>query len=230
MKKEETKNLSPTCQLREKLVGYLYNDLSQDEARSFEEHLKDCPHCRQDLEDFRLVREALRSWQVEEAPHIVWHVKQPFWPMVRQLLVAAPIYARLAFGAAVVMLLLAIFNVRIEWSRSSGFRFQASLLPQRTVERLDQVAPQSVDSQTLSKMIDERVRQAEESWRVEMAAKLDEHARQLVSQQNRMLMEFLQDWQSEQKRQWAVWLRELESRRYGALTFADIFFSEKNGN
>jgi hypothetical protein len=212
------------CAFSEQLMGYLYNDLGSAETRAFEEHLKGCRLCRQDLEDFRFVRGALSAWQVEESPHFVLQVKPSFWQTLRQLFVAAPVWGKLAFGAVVVMFLVALFNVQIEFDRASGFRFQAGLLPARQGEPVTPVSP-PIDRQTVAAVVDELMLKAEERRQTELAAKFEELAKQLRSEQTTTLTSFSEKLTAQQKLQLAALLRELEGRRYGALTFADLFFS-----
>lgn len=213
--------LKQACALSEQLMGYLYNDLGPAETRAFEEHLKGCQLCRQDLEDFRLVRGALSAWQVEESPHFVLQVKPGFWQQVRQLFIAAPVWGKLAFGAVAVMLLVALFNIRIEFDRARGFRFQASLLPARQVEP----ASPPIDRQLVVAVVDEVMREAAARQQAELVAKFEELAKQLRSEQTTTLTSFSEKLTAQQKLQLAALLRELEGRRYGALTFADLFFS-----
>jgi hypothetical protein len=216
--------LNQVCARNEQLMGYLYNELSPGEAQSFEDHLKGCQLCQRDMEDFRFVRQALGAWQVGESPHFVLQVKPSFWQTLRQAFGAAPLWGKLAFGAAAMLLLVALFNVQIEFGGSSGFRFQASLLPTRQVEP-PPVAPQPVDRQLVAAVVDELMQKAKEQNQTELVSRFEQLAERLRNEQNTTLANMSETLTAQQRRQLAALLRELESRRYGALTFADIFFS-----
>lgn len=218
---------APHCGFKEQLVAYLYGELAPAEARSFEEHLTACENCRQDIEEFRSVRQALSLWEVNEAPRVVLPLRTSFWQTLVQALRAAPVWGKLLAGAAAALALLAIFNVQIEVSRATGFRFQASLLPVRTM-----TAPEdrrALDEKQIAALIDEKIRQFQHQQNAQLMRTLEETLRQVQAEQATALADLIENLQLQQRQQLAGFLRELENPRSGALTFADIFF-DRGGN
>src|SRR5262249_14175385 len=58
-------NNSPTCERASDLIAFLYHEASENEARDFELHLKECGACRQEVASFDLVRESISGWRDE---------------------------------------------------------------------------------------------------------------------------------------------------------------------
>jgi hypothetical protein len=52
-----------SCARAEDLVTYLYNEATQDEAKDFEAHVRQCASCRTELAAFGDVREAMGEWR-----------------------------------------------------------------------------------------------------------------------------------------------------------------------
>lgn len=231
----EEKTPSAMCEMSEKLVEYLYRELSADEASAFEAHVKACAQCAQDLRDFERVRQALAAWQIAPAPHVAPEFESgsprlSFQQALRQLLLAVPAWGRVILGGAAILLLLALFNVQLEWTPEGGFRFRASLFPSRAVEPAPPPEMSARARQQMEQLIEDMLRDAERRRQEALAASLREMTERLRQEQRATLADFVQKWNAEQRAQWAVLLRELERRRYGALTFTDLFFSGQNGN
>ena len=55
-----------TEQNNDSLIGYLYGELPDHDARACDAHLKACAECRRDLADFRAVRDDLLAWSPPE--------------------------------------------------------------------------------------------------------------------------------------------------------------------
>jgi hypothetical protein len=243
----EEKTPSVPCEMSEALIGYLYGELSSQEASAFEEHARTCAQCAHDLRDFMNVRRALAEWRIAPHPKPIFE-EGVVWPSVRQaarghptrsrdrvgalreLWRALPAWGRAVCGMAAVLLLLALFNVQVEWAPGGGFRFRASLLPARTFEFAPSPATPALDRQQILALIEDRIRDAEERQQKVLAAQLEELAERLRREQQTTLTGFVENWEATQRTQWAQLLRELERRRYGALTFADLFFFGPNGN
>jgi len=51
------------CNRSEDLVAFLYHELSETEARSFERHLHECSSCERELSSFGEIRESIVSWR-----------------------------------------------------------------------------------------------------------------------------------------------------------------------
>jgi len=230
---KEEKMPSVPCKMSETLIGYLYGELTSREASAFEEHVKMCAQCAHDLRDFMRVRRALAEWRIAPYPNPMLGedvVRPNVRQVARQLWRALPAWGRAACGMAAVLLLLALFNVQLEWAPERGFRFRASLLPARAPESARSSAAPALDRRQILALIEERIRDAEERQQKALAAQLEELAERLRREQQMTLTGFAENWEATQRTQWALLLRELERRRYGALTFADLFFSGPDGN
>ncbi len=59
----------PEC--NEKLMDYLYHDLSPEEERAMDEHFKSCEHCAKELSQFQLVRTSFQQLKKTEVPALV---------------------------------------------------------------------------------------------------------------------------------------------------------------
>lgn len=58
------KNLNNTqCNRSEDLIAFLYNEIDESGARSFEQHLHDCASCKRELASFGEIRESIVSWR-----------------------------------------------------------------------------------------------------------------------------------------------------------------------
>jgi hypothetical protein len=64
-KKVKTMTELNKCGRADELVSYVYNEATQDERRSFEQHLTACNACRDELTAFGEVRGAVREWHEE---------------------------------------------------------------------------------------------------------------------------------------------------------------------
>jgi hypothetical protein len=51
------------CNHSEDLVAFLYHELNESEARSFERHLRECASCERELSSFGEIRESIVSWR-----------------------------------------------------------------------------------------------------------------------------------------------------------------------
>lgn len=84
------------------LKDYFFDELGQPERRLVEEHIGQCPDCRQELERLRLTRSALRALPDEEPPRRIAFVSdkvfQPGW--WQRFWQSAP---RLGFAAAAML-------------------------------------------------------------------------------------------------------------------------------
>ncbi|HEV7746229.1 MAG TPA: hypothetical protein VGO56_14610 [Pyrinomonadaceae bacterium] len=54
---------APKCGRENDLIGFLYGELEQVEALSFQRHLNDCATCATELSDFGAVRESVVAWR-----------------------------------------------------------------------------------------------------------------------------------------------------------------------
>jgi anti-sigma factor RsiW len=92
------------CDEREKLIGYLYDEVDANERRDVEMHLSNCETCREELSAFRNVRQDLLAFDVP--PHeSVWKPfvtaqPQPVWRQVPAWSLAAAAAIVFAVGGA----------------------------------------------------------------------------------------------------------------------------------
>jgi hypothetical protein len=54
-----------TCEHSEELIGFLYGELSELEARRFERHLNECAACETELAAFSGIRQSIVEWRDE---------------------------------------------------------------------------------------------------------------------------------------------------------------------
>jgi hypothetical protein len=212
-------------QHKEQVLSYLYDEMTADEAQSFERHLKECSACQKDAEDFRVVRQALTAWQLEDVPHIALRIEPRPAGGWLDLLRAWPVWTRLVASAAAAMLLLAIFNVQISYTGSDGFQFRASLLP-RSVSQNSQ--PGLTQEQTVA-LIQAIVQQDNEQRQQEVAAAVDAMAKQLKAEHQQMLVDFAKALRREQRQQ-LVEYWDTGGQSYGVPTLADLFSEDSRSN
>ncbi|MCS6815745.1 MAG: zf-HC2 domain-containing protein [Blastocatellia bacterium] len=231
----EEKTPSTMCEMSEKLIGYLYQELSAEDASAFEAHVKTCARCARDLRDFGRVRRALAEWRIASAPHASVELERGaarprFRQAVHQLLLTMPTWGRVLLGGATALLLLALFNIQVEWMPGGGFRFSASLFPSRILAPTPSSEMSSRERQQIRQLLEAVLRDTERRQQEALAVSVRELTEHLRREQRAALAEFLRDWEERQRTQWASMLNELEQRRYGALTFADLFFPGNDGN
>ncbi len=227
----EEREESAVCSMREHLVSYLYGELAPEEARDFEAHLKVCSPCARDLQDFRRVREALAEWQIEAIPSRPREIaRSRLGDAWRALWRTLPWWGRVAFAGLCVLFVLALFNVQAEWQPGGGFRFRASLLPARSEEGVRPASGTAREREELLALVEGMIREAERRQQQVLAERLRELNERLREEQRETLAEFTRSLDAQQRTYFAALLRELERRRYGALTLADLFFSGNDGN
>jgi anti-sigma factor RsiW len=79
------------CDYRDRVLDYLYDEVTPDERRALDRHLEACDVCRDDVRSFRRVREDLLAWNVPAQPSVwtpfapvapvPWHRQVPAWAM-----------------------------------------------------------------------------------------------------------------------------------------------------
>ena len=106
----------------ESLVGALYGELTSDEQRAFDVHLKACEECRGELKALRRVRDDLVSWAPPECRDLPssWAVAPaPPAPMAR-LTAWAPAFALAAAAMLVLAASASIANLEVRYD-DQGF-------------------------------------------------------------------------------------------------------------
>jgi hypothetical protein len=155
-----------SCQSKDLLVTYLYEEVTAQERHTVEAHLAECEGCREELASLGGVRQAIARW---EAPALRTHVRVVSGPETvrapRRWWVAAPLAAAavlvLAAGAGLANLHIQYgeggFAVRTGWSQTPVLPSTSPAIPQRTSSS------------------------AETPWRAELAAFEERLRRELTS-------------------------------------------------
>ena len=211
---------------REKLIGYLYEEMLSRDRADFEAHLQECPICRCDVEEFRRVRHELGEWQLQEIPRITIQL-QPNWSQsFRQLFRAMPIWMKAASFAAAAMLLIAIVNLRISLGGSSGFQIHAGLWPSTTATSSANPSGLLTEQQVQS-LIQAAVRQEQDRHQAEMNVRLAELADRLKAERDRELVQLAEAVRREQRQQLRTVWNEMDRRIRP--TFASLFMDSDAG-
>ena len=116
----------------ERLLDYLYDELSADERKAFEIHVHDCSACRSELAALGSTRHALALWSPPD-PELGFRIvrkeetpppRRAFWNMSPQWGLAAAAVLLLSVGAAIANLEVRYgsegFVVRTGWGRSTA--------------------------------------------------------------------------------------------------------------
>ena len=116
----------------ERLLDYLYDELSADERKAFEIHLHDCSACRSELAALGSTRHALALWSPPD-PELGFRIvrkeetpppRRAFWNISPQWGLAAAAVLLLSVGAAIANLEVRYgsegFVVRTGWGRSTA--------------------------------------------------------------------------------------------------------------
>lgn len=95
------------CDERERLIGFVYDEVDPVERRAIEAHLAECPDCRQEVAGLRHARQDLLAWDVP-AHEPVWRPMPPArpvsgWQQVPAWALAMAASAVLAAGLAGAM-------------------------------------------------------------------------------------------------------------------------------
>ena len=161
------------CARADELVSYFYNEATTDERRNFEQHLKSCAACRDELAAFGEVHGAVRDWRAEimqAAPHLALDAILPqharngrpatapvaavtpaieprrtAWAALREFFTLTPAWLRVGMVAA-SLIICALATLAVV---NAQFRWDDKGLAFGTgVNRQAQSAPQSATPQT----------------------------------------------------------------------------------
>jgi hypothetical protein len=103
-----------SCDRKEDLVTYLYNEMTSQEASDFKNHLHACAVCREELNAFTAVRETLHEWEMEAPPpRLEITVKPTFWRAFRDFFRVTPLWGKLALGGVGALAVMALLNVNV---------------------------------------------------------------------------------------------------------------------
>lgn len=107
-----------TDSLRDSLVGFLYGELTPEEQRAFDAHLRACGPCRVDVAELRAVRDDLLAWAPPECQELPssWTAGVPVAPAPMDRLRAwAPAFGLAAAAMLVLAVSAAIANLEIRY-------------------------------------------------------------------------------------------------------------------
>lgn len=62
---------APKCGREDDLIAFLYGELNDVEARTFQRHVHDCPACGAELASFQHVRESVVAWRDESLSGVI---------------------------------------------------------------------------------------------------------------------------------------------------------------
>ncbi len=102
------RDINNVCARKEDLIGYLYDELSEGERVSFEQHLAGCASCGDEVRAFGRVRDDLSAWQVGFVPRTAFEAPRGKWEVFLELVGMFPVWAR---GVALVSVLLAMITL-----------------------------------------------------------------------------------------------------------------------
>lgn len=106
-----------SCERKEELVSFLYDEMAAPERATFERHMNDCVSCRDESRAFGRVRDELSTWQVGFAPRTEVVLPRRKMDVLRELISLFPVWVRGAAlagaAAALVLMVLAATDARI---------------------------------------------------------------------------------------------------------------------
>jgi hypothetical protein len=165
----ETKNIN-SCEHAGELVAYFYNEATRDERESFDAHLAGCTACRDELNAFAGVREAVGHWRAEilnhapARPSLAGAVAPSTTPVrderaasvsprassalaaLREFFTLSPLWMRAGMTAAALVVCalaaLAVVNAEIRWE-DGGVAFNTRLRSEATTAPPPVAAPKA---------------------------------------------------------------------------------------
>lgn len=215
---------------RDTLMDYIYQELTPDQARAFEQHLEGCPMCQRDLADFHQVRRALASWELEGVPHISVTVNPPATKRWLELFRALPFGLRLGTIAAAAMLLLALFNVQVSYRATEGFQFSAHLIPPSlgNAPARSESLPVGLSQPQIKAFIETAIARANQHCDQQVAAQLEALAKDLRAENQQKLIKLTQALRQEyEDRLLEVWN---QTQRTSYTTLTDLLYEGKNNS
>ena len=109
------------CESQELIVGYLYDDLTDTERRSFDAHLSVCAECRQEVAGLKATRGNLALWSPPEPDFAFRIVREQDSPPAKVLQMRSRFVPALGLAAAAVLVLAAataIANLEVRYDSS----------------------------------------------------------------------------------------------------------------
>ena len=215
---------------QERLLDYLYDELSADERKAFEIHLNGCGACRSELAALGDTRNALALWSPPD-PELGFRIvrneeqaapRRPFWNFSPQWGLAAAAVLLLSIGAAIANLEVRYggngFVVRTGWGRPAAqapvVANEASAVP---------VAASSEEWKERLRALDNRLQQLEQSSRPVSAASVRDNTADRMSDAEilREVRKIIAESETKQQRELALRVtqvvRDVDAARAGDL-------------
>jgi len=86
--------------IKELISSYHDGELNQEQKKSVEEHLEDCPECRKELEEMRKFEEVMSQMELKKPPGEVW---KRYWASVYNRLERKIGWILLSIGAMIIL-------------------------------------------------------------------------------------------------------------------------------
>ncbi|HEV8186601.1 MAG TPA: zf-HC2 domain-containing protein [Pyrinomonadaceae bacterium] len=104
---------SPSCERASVLIAFIYNEGSEQEARDFELHLRDCSSCREEAASFGVVRESIVTWRDEAlagfvSTPVTTTTRKSALAALRQFFDLSPLWLKGATGFALLVFCLLV--------------------------------------------------------------------------------------------------------------------------
>jgi hypothetical protein len=138
-----------TDSLRDSLVGFLYGELTPEEQRAFDAHLKTCGPCRVEVAELRAVRDDLLAWAPPECRELPssWTAGVPVAPAPMDRLRAwAPAFGLAAAAMLVLAVSAAIANLEVRYD-AQGLVVRTGRAAPAPAQETAAFAPASADRQ-----------------------------------------------------------------------------------
>ncbi|MCP4727431.1 MAG: zf-HC2 domain-containing protein, partial [bacterium] len=111
----------------EKLMDYFYGELENEDLRDFENHMKTCADCKEELEKLELPSKALHKWEMPESRmNVVFMAeKETLTDRIKQFLPSfewlkvKPVM-KFGYGLAALFLFLSITNFQFTYNSETG--------------------------------------------------------------------------------------------------------------
>jgi len=231
-RKPATDKSAMACDRSSDLVAYLYGEATPAEIASFERHLQTCPVCRAELEGLQTVRTALQSWEMDAvAPRLQLVIRPTVWQAWREFFALLPMWGRLATGAAAIVLVLSLANLRLTVgpqgvSLSTGWLNGAELAQAPRPSAPAPTVPDSLPRQTgtspaaddpafqqaVTRLVAEALATQPQARDAELEARINARLDARLKQQRAELVRLVNQLNREQRLQLAAWIRESEPR------------------
>ena len=231
------------CDNKELLVGYLYDDVTTEERRTFEAHLASCAACQNEVAALRSTREHLASWSPPAAELGFRIVRQAAEPPPKVVPFRSRWMPAFGLAAAAVLVLAAasaLANIEVRYD-NDGFVMRTgwarSEAPAPTVAPAESSAPVPVNANMhgVVDTIEQRLRALEAAVSApatnvarisdtEILRQVREIVREAESRQNvavaQRLLQVMEDFQRERRAD--VAMLQQDSAQYHGVTQAEL--------